>query len=459
MLRTRQRDPEVASLRPVGKEILTRTNAITPSRNKIIEGVINGTSTPTGLRREVTTDETHGAPPYREGGPFFSVKLYYPDFAVPGYSIRGKDITQPNSTTGAFQPGDVWTRRYEGGCYIAQGFAYMSSSLGSKENMDSSEDYDPVVNPNDLDTLGPRGWSKLRPKVERASVAQSVIELREAPRMLQSSVKSASSVWEAMAGRKYRNVADLRKVPKELSQEFLNVQFGWKPLVRDVTAASDVVINFDKYVETTKRNNDRWLKRQWNEEVLESSDLVHNEGGLANSRIAPKGTSDYFVSWTSNYQVFKETFSDVWYEGSFKYYRPEFDAGLESGYPAVRRARQMLSLLGGNITPTVLYKVTPWTWLVDWFVNVGDNVQRFEDMATGQVAARYMYLMRHTREQYRYYTSSQAYHGQGYVTVEAFRRLEVKCRVQSAGNFHFSLQPTGLSGTQLAILAALGITR
>jgi hypothetical protein len=156
--------------------------------------------------------------------------------------------------------------------------------------------------------------------------------------------------------------------------------------------------------------------------------------------------------------VFRETYSQVWYEGLFKFYRPEFDEGLAAGYPAVRKARQTLSLLGGNITPTVLYKITPWEWLADWFANLGDNVQALEDAATGQVAAKYAYIMRHTYDQYRYHTSSQS-QGGPVVHVEAVRRLEVKRRVSSMSPFGFALSPAGLSQGQLAILGALGLSR
>jgi hypothetical protein len=250
----------------------------------------------------------------------------------------------------------------------------------------------------------------------------------------------------------------LRKAPKPIASEFLNVQFGWKPFVRDVISVCDVVLNLDEHIKATTKRNNAWQKRSWREEVVGSSSLIHSEGAIALTRIAPLQGNNYIRGYTSNYSVFRESVSEVWYEGVFKFYSAEFDENLQSGYPALRRARQLLGLLGGNITPTVLYKVTPWTWLADWFSNIGANVQMLEDQISGQVASKYMYLMRYCHDQYRYYTSSLSFGGE-VVSVEATRRLAVKRRVQSAGNFEFSLRSTPLSGTQLAILAALGITR
>jgi hypothetical protein len=423
-----------------------------------------------GLKLEVTTDELHGKPPYHTGGPFVSAKIYHPDYAVSGYTITGKNITQPNSTTGAFEPGDVWTRQYEGAIMLSSGWAHMTSALPQESGADKRVS-DPayVMNPDGLGSLGPAGWSKLRPKVEKAGLAQAVIELREAPKMINDTVKSALTKWNSLLASpkyfKYRNqrkrlgqLDDLRKAPKDLAADFLNYQFGWKPFVRDVVNVCDVVINLEKHIEDTVRRNNAWQKRYWEEEVVSSSSLVHSEGGLANSRITPIQGSDWWQPWTTNYKVYRESASQVWYEGVFKFYRPEFDAGLESGYPALRKARQTISLLGGNITPKVLYDVMPYTWLAGWFSNIGENLQMLQDQISGQVAAKYMYVMKKSHEQYRYVTSSQAWDGK-FVTLEAHRRFELLCRVQSMGALDFSLKSPILTGTQLAILGSLGLTR
>jgi hypothetical protein len=431
---------------------------------------VKAASTRTGLRVEATTDELHVGPPFRSGGPFVSVKVYYPDYVTSGFTIKGKNITQPNSTTGAFEPGDVWTRQYSGGLMLSQGWAYMSTPL-PKEAGASSRVSDPdfVRNPEDLGSLGPEGWRKLRPKVEKAGLAQAVIELRESPKMIRDTIASARGKWQALLASpkyfKYRNqrkrlgeLDDLRKAPKDLASDFLNYQFGWRPFVKDIVDVLDVVINLEEHIENTIRRNNLWQKRYWPEEVVTSQDLVHNEGGIALSRISPIQGTDWWQSWSTNYLVFRETWSQVWYEGLFKFYRSEFDAGLETGYPALRKARQTISLLGGNITPHVLWKVLPYTWLADWFSNVGDNILSLQDQISGQVAAKYMYVMRHSYDQYRYVSTSLGWDGK-YVAVEAVRRHELKCRISSAGALAFSLTNPVLTGTQVAILGSLGLTR
>jgi hypothetical protein len=100
----------------------------------------------------------------------------------------------------------------------------------------------------------------------------------------------------------------------------------------------------------------------------------------------------------------------------------------------------------------------PWTWLAGWFTNIGDNLQMLQDQISGGAAAKYMYVMRQSHEQFRYYTSATSVRGQA-VSVEAHRRFELKTRIQSAGALAFSLHSPFLSGTQLAILGSLGLTR
>jgi hypothetical protein len=120
--------------------------------------------------------------------------------------------------------------------------------------------------------------------------------------------------------------------------------------------------------------------------------------------------------------------------------------------------RQALSLLGANVDATSVYKVTPWTWLIDWGVNVGDFVRRVEDIATDAAVSRYFYLMRRTFVRFEYRSVFSTYDGQTH-DFRAYRSVDVKRRVASVNPFNFSLLPGGLSGMQYSILAALGLSK
>jgi len=493
-LRKREKDAEQIVNKQVGVYSLIRTGP----RPKTITGPISMPVSQSGLVRHVTIDELHEGPPFSQGGPFFSAKLSSPSYAVAGAHVVGRQLPGPTSVTGPFEAGDVWHREYDGGISISTGYTgepYVS--LGAQQNVWDPNVTNSVLNPDDLQDLGNRAWAKLRPKVERASLAQSVIELREAPDMYKTTLRTLAGTLKSIAslrqvgrtlgselsraarprvigGLNPRLVSggnaalylekDLRNLRKDVRKEFfqaadeyLNLQFGWRPFVKDVNALCEVIVNFDRHVETTTRNNGRWLKREFHEDVVQSNDVLTFQGGFADSRISPILGEDYLVPWTHNFYVTRQRMSRTWYAGSFRYYRPEFDSSLGSADVRLKEVRQALSLLGGNITPTLLYKVTPWTWMVDWFANVGDNVQRIDDELSGGVAARYFYLMREAFDRFVFGANSQDYSGNN-IGVEAFREMRVKRRVESSDPFSFSLVPTSFDGFKLAILAALGIS-
>jgi hypothetical protein len=419
--------------------------------------------------KEVTIDENHGRPPYNTGGPFFNVKFRHPNRVVGGGTITGKRITA--SRTGlniSSQPGD-WVNTYTGGFVVSHNDVVAARTLGSAESIDSPDDYHAVVNPDDMSHLAPRAHSRLRPKIEKANLGMTIVEMREAPQMLKQTGKGLKDSYSALSAFLKRDLSKfetkhLKKVakslPKEMSDHYLNLQFGWRPFVDEVIATCDVVINFDRYVENAKRLNDKVVKRRWSEQDIQTSSLIYqNNGGTNSMGITPvlSGT-DFVVAGSQLYQIFQETLVQTWYEGAFRSYYPEFDEDRDSPIPGFKTAVQGMRLAGAIPNMTLIYNLCPWTWLSDWFVNVGDNLQVFEDLLSDSVAAKYCYLMRRTYTRFRY-KAFNSFYGGNVLEVETTREVEVKRRVAVGNPFSLSLQPGDLSDSQKAILSALGISK
>lgn len=413
-------------------------------------------------------DETHGRPPYRTGGPFFNWIWQEPVNAVGGGNFVGRVYVGPgNSVIGAVKPGDEWRFGYNGAfTYTAGGWA-----LGADAVIPSDFDSHRPMDPDDLSSLGGRAYGRLRPKVEKAGLMQAVVELRDAPRMLEQTGKAFLDLWkdgsrlakahaQAQNGKSnLKTLKDLRSArPKELADQFLNVRFGWIPFVKEVHDVCNVVVNFDNFVEKAEANNDKWMQRKFFEDVVETEEelgLARNQDGTACN---PFLGADIVVPKSGVHRIARQRVTRVWYKGSFKYYRPEFDRGLKSGLPGLRKAQQALTLLGGNITPTHLFNVVPWTWLGNWFAGMSDAVQRLEDAASGGVVARYFYVMRNAMHRFEFTNSFSTYGGQQ-PDLKWYRSVETQRRIGSESAFLFSLNPQELTGMQYAILAALGIGR
>lgn len=406
---------------------------------------------------EKVWDQTHGRPPYEDGGPFFLYRTFIPSSLSGTSVVRGIVRTGPSGPPAYVPPGHQYYTRHSGRFWV-------SDVLGSVPgmNISSPNDHYQYTNPDDLQSVGNRAWSKLRPKVEIGTLFQDIYELKDVPGMLHTTAKGFHDIWKSLGGGSSGSLRFLKEnykmFPKKVGDHYLNVQFGWKPFIQSINNVCDVVVNFHDHVSRLEKQNDRWMQRKFSEPVNSVSDVYSDYWDSTNGCNPSMNNNTFVQPWTGHHVTTREKITKVWYSGSFKFYRPEFDKGLESGYPTIRGAQQMLTLLGAEINPVNLYKVMPWTWLVDWFANVGDGVQRFQDMATGQVAARYFYLMREDSDVFRYTTSWTDYWGDTH-SHSWVKGVQTKLRVGSQDPFNFALVPGGLSRGQLQILAALGLSR
>lgn len=407
---------------------------------------------------QVTFDETHGRPPYREGGPFWSRRIDHPFTQVSGSaSCSGADIIwpQPNANW-SVKPFENWVYRYTGGFCLpvtsVNGTPYHSlpseppSAPGNRSNSH--------LNP-DLSDYGNRAYKALRPKQAVGSLAQSIIEMRDLPKQLRQTaelnLKAAHTFTRVEAKKKGLTLADY-------GSSHLAVQFGWKPLLDELRNIVKVCRDFDKLVETRKRQNAKPVEKRFAEDEVVSVSLLGQETAQHHNFCTPN-LVDAARPWARLGSGGKLTVSRVrtmkqWYEGKFKVYWPEFDTTSRS---TGTELNQLATLLGLRPDPVLLWKVTPWSWMVDWFADVSAGLQRLQDNLDDSVAAEYFYLMRRASDSYRF--DVEVFTNSGVVSCQFTREITVKQRQGGESAFGFSPRPGGLTGFQQGILAALAINR
>lgn len=392
--------------------------------------------------RNLVQDDSHQGPPYIEGSAFWLVKSKTQHDVVGKTSIR-----IPNSDDSGPNPDKI--RVYDGAFSCGSDYGLNLGSLETPGKLDVYND----VNPNNLSGLGNRGWSKLRPKVEVADLGQTLAEIGQVPNMLRQTSKGFHDIWKNLGGNVDKG--DLMS-PKGLGDQFLNVQFGWKPFLRDIGSAFNAVNNFEIYQRLAVLNNDKWMERSFREDQTETEEVILRRGPSNANEADPTLYWPVFIVPGSCYQtVTKRVKTRIWYKGVFKTYRPEFKQG--EPHTALLDLRQKLSLLGLRISPSLLYKVTPWTWLGDWFVNAGDFVQRVEDNISNAVMSKYFYVMRQIVTELEYRKIFQTKDGQVH-DLRWKREITTKARAKNTNPWGFTTPPGGLSQGQLAIIAALGLS-
>jgi hypothetical protein len=240
---------------------------------------------------------------------------------------------------------------------------------------------------------------------------------------------------------------------QEAAGEYLNVQFGWQPLVNDVRKFSYAVNHAHKVLSQYERDNGRPVRRTYRFPTQRSvTEIIW--AGNARVLLQPGYSSFYAGAPAGVVLRRRETLRNQWFSGCFTYHMP---TGGNARSAMGRYALEAKKLLGISLTPDTLWNLAPWSWTVDWFSNTGDVVSNLSDWATDGLVMRYGYLMEHTivKDTYHMY-------GTGSKSVPSCPPLvlvtETKLR-KRANPFGFGLTWNGLSAVQLAILGALGISR
>jgi len=290
----------------------------------------------------------------------------------------------------------------------------------------------------------------MAPKDEVAGLGQAVAEARDLPQMLKTTSREMANAYLSRGG----SIKGLAMSPKGVADHFINHKFGWVPFVKDMSDTINLVSNYDSHLQTAIRRNGTWRKRYFVEDVIDQEETIFSDASWHLDPVVFPSNS----LWKGSYTIVKRSYERIWYKGLYKNYRTEFDNKVPM-HPAIRKVRQALTLGGANVNPSLLWKVTPWSWCVDWFSNFGDSIRRTQDLITSSTVTQYFYLMRHRRTDYVCKQSFTVVSTGQSFDLEWTFGVEMKQRAKSENPFTFSLNPRPLSGVQLAILAALGISK
>jgi hypothetical protein len=391
-----------------------------------------------------TIDDIHPGFPFSGGGPFLNYKVRLPPFKTEGF---GTYSTHPNlifDHTG----GRIW--KYVGG---------FGDPIWVDDDVENYSDlellFDATTSPflPSSELTGPEAYARVRPHLQKVNLAVATAELRDLPRMLQQTSQSFHEIWKTMGGK----TTPILQQPKKLSEDFLNTQFGWIPFVSDIQRFSYVFSNAAAMKGKLIAQNNKWFRRRWTREITEDRQLVASGDQI---RVRPAGNTINQMCDNSpgpgRWKIERDLITTLSAVGSFKYYRPEFDASLPdhmSGWSGIQRD---LTLYGARINPSNVYKATPWSWLLDWGTSVGDSIDHFNDAVLDGVVNRYTFVM---QGQQRKLNFNQVINFRsGAVSMDWSRYILTKTRQPAGSPFGFHLSGN-LTPRQLAILAALGLSK
>lgn len=257
--------------------------------------------------------------------------------------------------------------------------------------------------------------------------------------------------------------------------EFLNVVFAISPTIGDMKQFLTAVHNIDKVVDQFERDSGRVVRREFHfpkevtvtEEVLSN---VYSPVGMMKNIITGEAYNTFNSSNHNSLPCYETVRTrtverEIWFSGAFTYHLPTW----YDSHDKTDRKRLMAQLFGAKPDLNTLWQLTPWSWAVDWVFDAGTFVKNLNDHFLYGTVMRYGYVMETTTVTDVYSAGSIAgivnpanmssYGNSPYPAVSPVTlRTTTKKRIQ-ANPFGFGLNWDGLSSTQKAIAAALGITR
>lgn len=250
-----------------------------------------------------------------------------------------------------------------------------------------------------------------------------------------------------------------------VGSEYLNYQFGWAPLRDEVNSVTKAARQHRDLLSQYQRGEGSDTHRRFEFPIQRTVSRLPEEhpenwGGIGWFNADPAASRQV--------SLVRET--KKWFEGCFTY-------GLPSSSDNWRKALGFGSdadqLFGLSLSPEILWELTPWSWAVDWFSNAGEVINNVTRFGLAGLVLRYGYMMEESIERVSadgvcpswrcYYDprvktqtfSERIVHPGSYsVGTECVTKRRIP-----ASPFGFSIGWEGLSPTQLAITAALGITR
>jgi hypothetical protein len=313
------------------------------------------------------------------------------------------------------------------------------------------------------------GWARARPGNPQASVGQFIAELRDLPSIPLKGAFKGKPFF--VFGKGFKTPVPFQDIPRtlyaylknfrNLGSEYLNVVFGWKPFVGDIRKMIDLYGTIDKRIAQIHRENGKNIRRRSTVEDSSTSTQTQQLYNYAYANVIGGPGEITNPSQTTLYKVTTTTKTRIWFVGSFRYFM------FEPPSSPVGQLKMRAALYGALPTPELLWEVLPWSWLIDWFSNVGDIMSNASPNAVDNLTSRYSFIMKHVTTE----TEASAHvHHEGrddpfnkWMSVDnTFKTtsLVVSKSRQGGGNpFGLNVQLPSLSAYQLGILAALGLSR
>lgn len=291
---------------------------------------------------------------------------------------------------------------------VLNGFRESGGWYDSVSNwtLDASHTWPSLPPTETLEIYVSRSLATTGPLTPRMDIPRYVAELKDIPKML----RHAGDLLHKIRRRPLHSLSPDR----EAASATLAYQFGWAPLVEDLLKMLDLGIMVDRRnQELQKAHSNQGLKRR----------IFLGDQGVSGSYTPymqlHSGTGgSKWGSKTSNQT--RQTWSTVRWKVR--------DPLMIGKPPSLLETKLMVLGFRGGQLPITVWRLLPWSWLVDWFADVANTMQARYNMIAYKPSALNIMQTSTGEDQYTvtYQTSDWATASPG------FRRVTRKVRLPLA---------------------------
>jgi hypothetical protein len=382
--------------------------------------------------KQITVSESHPRNPrtgsFNAGGPFYTSRVTY--FSKPG-SVKKAYYRARDS----FYTGPIMNAFPTSAEMTSIGFKNPSKAYGAENKASMLVD-------------GTNAISRSNPVNPASNLGTSLAEI---------SREGLPSIPGIQLWKRKTEAA------KAAGSEYLNYVFGWAPVTDEVHSVVNAARHHRDIMNQYHKGEGKNTHRRYDYPLQVSRATI--SGGTEvpiQSGIHPS-FFDFSPAPQRTVSLYRET--KRWFEGCFTYALP---SSTDSWRKAVGFGSQADQLFGLTLTPSLLWELTPWSWAVDWFSNAGEVINNVTNFGLAGLVLRYGYTMEESIERITAETGAASFFSSDKHFGANLRTSSGPCssgfeivtkRRYPASPFGFSVGWEGLSPTQLAITAALGITR
>jgi len=297
------------------------------------------------------------------------------------------------------------------------------------------------------DPYGATAYNRMKPTKASFGTYNSLFETKDLPGMI---ADIPFRFWNTAVQNLQRAVRSFRDGG---AGHFVGYEFGWKQLVQDVQNMCSLQQRGQKRLAWLLHNNNKPVHTAVT--LVDTFDIVEDFAISGYGYLQPVLVTQYYAVEPHGRRLSTNR-EKVWAEGTYLYWLPD-------GPRDINWTNAMLaSIYGQNVTAANLYKAVPWSWLLDWFTNVGTVLQNMDAGVAARLWSPRNYVMRKKEwtiqntitGQFLDRASKSLFTATGSSSSTAF----VKCRARG-DPFGFATNQNTLSGMQQAIMGALGLSR